>query len=101
MLSGKDPDPIAEEAMDKALILHADHELNASTFTARVPGYQSRSADTPPLAYYQPGRSGSSALGLVDYPKPFCNDDGIPDSRCECGGGGHGCALRQRRSQRV
>ena len=36
MLSGKDPDPIAEEAMDKALILHADHELNASTFTARV-----------------------------------------------------------------
>ncbi len=36
MLSGKDPDPIAEEAMEKALILHADHELNASTFTARV-----------------------------------------------------------------
>ena len=36
MLSGKEPDPIAEEAMDKALILHADHELNASTFTARV-----------------------------------------------------------------
>ena len=36
MLSGKDPDPIAEEAINKALILHADHELNASTFTARV-----------------------------------------------------------------
>ena len=36
MLTGKDPDPIAEEAIDKALILHADHELNASTFTARV-----------------------------------------------------------------
>ena len=36
MLSGKDPDPIAEEAFDKALVLHADHELNASTFTARV-----------------------------------------------------------------
>ena len=36
MLSGKEPDPIAEEAIDKALILHADHELNASTFTARV-----------------------------------------------------------------
>ncbi|WP_338470479.1 citrate synthase [Niallia sp. XMNu-256] len=36
MLSGKEPDPIAIEAMDKALILHADHELNASTFTARV-----------------------------------------------------------------
>jgi citrate synthase len=36
MLSGKDPNPIAEEAINKALILHADHELNASTFTARV-----------------------------------------------------------------
>ena len=36
MLSGKDPDPIAEEAINKALVLHADHELNASTFTARV-----------------------------------------------------------------
>ncbi|WP_428909357.1 citrate synthase [Niallia sp. Krafla_26] len=36
MLSGEKPAPIAEEAMNKALILHADHELNASTFTARV-----------------------------------------------------------------
>ncbi|WP_071396004.1 citrate synthase [Bacillus tuaregi] len=36
MLSGSEPDAIAEEAMNKALILHADHELNASTFTARV-----------------------------------------------------------------
>jgi citrate synthase len=36
MLSGKEPEAIAIEAFDKALILHADHELNASTFTARV-----------------------------------------------------------------
>lgn len=36
MLSGKEPDAIAIEAFDKALVLHADHELNASTFTARV-----------------------------------------------------------------
>ncbi len=36
MLTGKEPDPIAEEAFNKALVLHADHELNASTFTARV-----------------------------------------------------------------
>src|SRR3954468_18496532 len=34
MLTGKEPEPIAEEAMNKALVLHADHELNASTFTA-------------------------------------------------------------------
>ena len=36
MLSGKEPAAIEVEAFDKALVLHADHELNASTFTARV-----------------------------------------------------------------
>ncbi|MHC0037388.1 citrate synthase [Pseudoneobacillus sp. C159] len=36
MLTGNEPDSIAVEALDKALVLHADHELNASTFTARV-----------------------------------------------------------------
>jgi len=36
MLTGKQPDKIAVEALDKALVLHADHELNASTFAARV-----------------------------------------------------------------
>jgi citrate synthase len=35
-LFGKDPDPIMVTAFDVALILHADHELNASTFAARV-----------------------------------------------------------------
>ncbi|WP_019415955.1 citrate synthase [Paenisporosarcina sp. TG20] len=36
MLNGKVPEAIEEEAFNKALVLHADHELNASTFTARV-----------------------------------------------------------------
>ncbi len=36
MLFGKRPSDLAAEAMDTALILHADHELNASTFAARV-----------------------------------------------------------------
>ncbi|GGE17450.1 citrate synthase 2 [Marinithermofilum abyssi] len=36
MLHGKEPDEVAVKALDKALILHADHELNASTFAARV-----------------------------------------------------------------
>lgn len=36
MLSGENPADIEEEAFNKALVLHADHELNASTFTARV-----------------------------------------------------------------
>jgi citrate synthase len=36
LLNGEKPTPIAERALDIALILHADHELNASTFAARV-----------------------------------------------------------------
>ena len=36
MLTGQRPDPVQEKAMDLALILHADHEFNASTFAARV-----------------------------------------------------------------
>jgi citrate synthase len=36
MLNGKNPSMTAERALDIALILHADHELNASTFAARV-----------------------------------------------------------------
>jgi 2-methylcitrate synthase len=36
MLFGSEPDPLYVRAMDLALILHADHELNASTFAARV-----------------------------------------------------------------
>ncbi len=36
MLFGKEPEPLHVRAMDLALILHADHELNASTFAARV-----------------------------------------------------------------
>lgn len=35
-LNGEKPSPTAEKALDIALILHADHELNASTFAARV-----------------------------------------------------------------
>lgn len=35
-LNGEKPSQTAESALDIALILHADHELNASTFAARV-----------------------------------------------------------------
>jgi len=35
-LNGEKPSSVAERALDIALILHADHELNASTFAARV-----------------------------------------------------------------
>jgi citrate synthase len=36
MLTGNDPTSTNIKALDVALVLHADHELNASTFAARV-----------------------------------------------------------------
>jgi len=36
MLTGDEPDKASERLMNAILVLHADHELNASTFTARV-----------------------------------------------------------------
>lgn len=36
MLTGKAPNSTTEKLLDVALILHADHEYNASTFAARV-----------------------------------------------------------------
>ncbi len=36
MLTGKEPDPAKADALDKYLILLADHGMNSSTFTARI-----------------------------------------------------------------
>jgi citrate synthase len=36
MLTGREPPALHVRALDTALVLHADHELNASTFAARV-----------------------------------------------------------------
>jgi citrate synthase len=36
MLTGKRPDELSARVLDVALVLHADHTMNASTFTARV-----------------------------------------------------------------
>lgn len=36
MLNGVEPDPRATRILDTALVLHADHSLNASTFVARA-----------------------------------------------------------------
>ncbi|MDO7597295.1 MAG: citrate synthase [Pseudomonadota bacterium] len=38
MFSGKEPDPLMAKIMDVCLILHAEHTLNASTFSALVSG---------------------------------------------------------------
>jgi citrate synthase len=36
MLNGTEPDSLEGEIMDKCLLLHAEHDFNASTFAARV-----------------------------------------------------------------
>lgn len=38
MLFGKEPTPAVRKVLDAALIVHAEHTMNASTFTARVTG---------------------------------------------------------------
>jgi citrate synthase len=38
MLFGKEPTPATRKTLDACLILHAEHTMNASTFTARVVG---------------------------------------------------------------
>ncbi|HJZ92716.1 MAG TPA: citrate synthase [Gemmataceae bacterium] len=38
MLFGREPSPSVRKVIDACLILHAEHSLNASTFTARVTG---------------------------------------------------------------
>ncbi|MFO0809569.1 MAG: citrate synthase [Gemmataceae bacterium] len=38
MLVGREPSPAIRKVLDAALILHAEHNMNASTFSARVTG---------------------------------------------------------------
>ena len=38
MMFGKEPSPAARKVVDACLILHAEHNMNASTFSARVTG---------------------------------------------------------------
>ncbi len=58
MLFEKEPDPLVERIIDVILILHADHTMNASTFSARVVG--STLADPYTIV--------SSAIGTLSGP---------------------------------
>lgn len=58
MMTGEDPDPEMEHILDVCLILHADHTMNASTFSGRVVG--STLADPYSVV--------SSALGALSGP---------------------------------
>ncbi len=76
MLEGKVPTSLAEKVFDVALILHAEHSMNASTFTARVTG----STLTDPYAVV------ASAIGSLAGPlhgganeQVLSSLDAIPD----------------------
>jgi citrate synthase len=78
ILTGEEPDPLIARTMDVALILHAEHQMNASTFTARVTG----SALADPYAVV------SAAVGTLSGPlHGGANEDvlrmlrTIPDAR--------------------
>lgn len=58
MLNGEEPDPAHQRILDICLILHADHTMNASTFSGRVVG--STLADPYSVV--------SSALGALSGP---------------------------------
>ncbi len=58
MIFEKEPDPVMEKIIDVILILHADHTMNASTFSSRVVG--STLADPYTIV--------SSAIGTLSGP---------------------------------
>lgn len=58
MLTGEEPDPAQERILDICLILHADHTMNASTFSGRVVG----------STLATPYSVASSALGALSGP---------------------------------
>ncbi len=79
MLTEREPDPLAARILDRCLILHAEHSLNASTFSARV----TASTLTDPYAVV------ASAVGTLAGPLhgganedvlAMLEDIGTPDS---------------------
>jgi citrate synthase len=72
MLSGVEPDPLVAHVFDVALILHAEHQMNASTFAARVVGstladpYAVVAAAISALAGPLHGGANEEVLGMLE-----------------------------------
>jgi citrate synthase len=72
MLFGKEPTPATRKVLDACLILHAEHTMNASTFTARVTGsslaspYQSIAAAVGSLSGPLHGGANEECLGQLE-----------------------------------
>ncbi|MCK5307613.1 MAG: citrate synthase [Zetaproteobacteria bacterium] len=86
MLTGEEPDPLAERIMDVALIVHAEHTMNASTFSAMVTGstladpYTVISSSVGTLSGPLHGGANEEVLemldeiGSVENVEPYLND---------------------------
>jgi citrate synthase len=76
MLFGKEPTPAARKVLDALLIVHAEHTMNASTFTARVTG----SALANPFAVV------ASAVGTLSGPLHGGANEEALEQAAEIGG---------------
>ncbi len=75
MLTEKEPDPLAARIFDISLMLHAEHTMNASTFSARV----TASTLTDPYAVV------ASAVGTLGGPLPGGANEEVIDMLEEIG----------------
>lgn len=75
MLTEKEPDPLAASIFDRCLILHAEHTMNASTFSARV----TASTLTDPYAVI------ASAVGTLAGPLHGGANEEVLDMLAEIG----------------
>jgi citrate synthase len=72
MLFGKEPSPAIRKVLDACLVLHAEHTMNASTFTARVTGstlaspYQAIAAAIGSLSGPLHGGANEEVLGQLE-----------------------------------
>jgi citrate synthase len=73
MIEGVEPDPLVAHVFDVAMILHAEHQMNASTFAARVVGstladpYAVVAAAIGALAGPLHGGANEEVLGMLEH----------------------------------
>jgi citrate synthase len=101
MLFGKEPSPATRKVLDACLVLHAEHTMNASTFTARVTGstlanpYHVIGAAIGSLSGPLHGGANEEALrqleeiGAPDNVKPWLDAKRAADAKYKVMGIGH------------
>ncbi len=101
MVFGKEPTPATRKVLDACLILHAEHEMNASTFTARVTGstlaapYQTIASAVGSLSGPLHGGANEEVLlmleqiGSVENVKPWLDGKLAQDAKFKVMGLGH------------